>query len=1036
MSKSIDFSKTSIIKLSNDLEKDYLEPENNFINNILNKKNIFLTLKSTIKNEAFELIENIRQNSKENHLDALLNKFSLSTSEGTALMCLAESLLRIPDKKTAQMLIAQKLNGAKWQDYIEKSNSLFVNASTFGLLITGKIVKTDQDKQIFKKIIHKLGEPIARNSMYTAMKFMGKKYVVAEDIKKAIKNSKKETKKGYLFSYDMLGEAAITEIDAQKYIASYKNAIQELGKEKYPNNQEPTLSIKLSALYPRYETLKKDQVKKDLKKILKDLLKIAKKNNIGLQLDAEESSRANLFLDLFKELFFSSDAKNWGKLGIVVQAYAKWALTTLKWLNEIAKEQNTKIPVRLVKGAYWDSEIKICQEKGFSNYPVFTSKANTDLNYLYCAQFLCSDVTKGYLTAQFASHNVHTIISVINIAKANKRHIEMQKLWGMGDDIYDNLIKKTKNVDFRIYAPVGPYKELLPYLVRRLLENGANSSFLNKLTDKKIPIEDLIACPVDLIKQKKEPRNSKINLPKNIYPNRKNSKGINLDLYSIFNEFNEKLVSFENIIHEYQEQNKKTQILEIFQPQNQKKLIGRISLTDLDQIENIAKKSSQSFYKWQEKSVQYRCSCLEKLADLVEENIHELISLCVFEAGKTIEDSIDEIREAVDFCRYYAKQGEIQLQKQNMPSPTGETNELIFEGRGVFLCISPWNFPLAIFLGQIAAALVCGNGVIAKPALQTNLIAHKTASLCYQAGIDKGALTLVFGDGKLGQKLTQSKYISGVCFTGSTKTAQQINITLAKKNSSIVPFIAETGGQNAMIVDSTALLEQAAIDIIASAFKSAGQRCSALRVLYIQEDIKDRLVELIKGHMQLLDVGLPENFATDIGPIISQNAKDNLLNHVAYMKQQGKKVFAPKLDLDQTKNGFFISPALIEIENISVLKQENFGPILHVISYKKENINQVIEQINSTNFGLTFGIHSRNTDYATSIAKQIKVGNVYINRNQIGAMVGTQPFGGKGLSGTGPKAGGPNYLFRFLSEKVITNNTTAIGGNATLLSQN
>ncbi|MEI6858924.1 MAG: bifunctional proline dehydrogenase/L-glutamate gamma-semialdehyde dehydrogenase PutA [Shewanella sp.] len=997
---------------------------------------------------AHDLVAKVRQYDKKGlmvGIDAFLQQYSLETQEGIILMCLAEALLRIPDTATADALIQDKLSGAKWDQYMSQSDSTLVNASTWGLMLTGKIVTLDKNidgkpSSLLSRLVNRLGEPVIRQAMLAAMKIMGKQFVLGTCINNGLKNSEANRKKGYTHSYDMLGEAALTKTDANKYFDEYSSAIAALGAQNYDESKapRPTISIKLSALHPRYEVANEDRVLSELYDTLIKLIHRGRQLNVGISIDAEEMDRLELHLKLFQKLYNSDAAKGWGLLGIVVQSYAKRGLPVLCWLTRLAKDQGDEIPVRLVKGAYWDSELKWAQQAGEEGYSLFTRKAGTDVSYLASARYLLSDMTRGAIYPQFATHNAQSVAVIMDMA--GDRLYEFQRLHGMGQELYDTLIAESPTTRIRIYAPIGEHKELLPYLVRRLLENGANTSFVHKLVDPKVPIESLVVHPVRTLQKYKTLSNNKIVKPADIFGiERKNSRGLNLNIISESEPFFAGLEKFKHtswnagplvngILLD-------GEIQDIVSPFDTTQVVGKLAFTDNQAIELALASADAAFGGWCNTPVEVRANALQKLADLLEENREELIVLCTREAGKSIQDGIDEVREAVDFCRYYAIQAKKMMAKPELlPGPTGELNELFLQGRGIFVCISPWNFPLAIFIGQVAAALAAGNTVIAKPAEQTSLIGFRAVQLAHEAGIPKDVLQFLPGTGTtIGAAITSDERISGVCFTGSTGTAKLINCTLANREGAIIPLIAETGGQNAMIVDSTSQPEQVVHDIIDSSFTSAGQRCSALRVVYLQEDIADRVLEVMTGAMDELTIGDPSSIKTDVGPVIDAAAQANLNAHIDHIKQVG--TLLKQLDLPTgTEKGYFIAPIAVEIDSIKVLDKEHFGPILHVIRYKATELSKVIDEINSTGFGLTLGIHSRNEDHALEIANKVNVGNVYINRNQIGAVVGVQPFGGQGLSGTGPKAGGPHYLTRFITEKTRTNNITAIGGNATLLS--
>ncbi|NRD75311.1 bifunctional proline dehydrogenase/L-glutamate gamma-semialdehyde dehydrogenase PutA [Shewanella sp. VB17] len=1003
---------------------------------------------SRVTQRAYELVNKVRQYDKKGlmvGIDAFLQQYSLETQEGIILMCLAEALLRIPDSATADALIEDKLSGAKWDAHLSKSDSVLVNASTWGLMLTGKIVKLDKNvngkpSSLLNKLVNRMGEPVIRQAMLAAMKIMGKQFVLGRTVNEALKNSSQKRKLGYTHSYDMLGEAALTKKDAQKYFEDYSNAIATIGAEQYDESQSPrpTISIKLSALHPRYEVANEDRTLTELHDTLIKLIQQARSINVGISIDAEEMDRLELSLKLFQRLFNSNAAKGWGLLGIVVQAYSKRALPVLCWLTRLSKEQGDEIPLRLVKGAYWDSELKWGQENGEAGYPLYTRKASTDVSYLACARYLLSDLTRGAIYPQFASHNAQTVAAIS--AMAGDRNYEFQRLHGMGEELYDTLLAESGVKTVRIYAPVGAHKDLLPYLVRRLLENGANTSFVHKLVDPKTPIDSLVIHPLLTLQKYKTLANNKIVLPADIFgEERKNSKGLNMNIISESKPFFAALEKFKDTTWNagplVNGEVLSGETNNVVSPFDTTKVVGKLAFANNQAIEQAISGADAAFNSWSHTPVEVRANALQKLADLLEENREELIALCTREAGKSIQDGIDEVREAVDFCRYYAVQAKkMMAQPELLPGPTGELNELFLQGRGIFVCISPWNFPLAIFLGQVSAALAAGNTVIAKPAEQTSIVGFRAVQLAHQAGIPKEVLQFLPGTGAtVGAAITSDERIGGVCFTGSTVTAKLINRTLANRDGAIIPLIAETGGQNAMVVDSTSQPEQVVNDVVSSSFTSAGQRCSALRVLFLQEDIADRVIDVMKGAMEELSIGNPSNVKTDVGPVIDATAKANLNAHIDHIKQVGTLI--KQLDLPaETENGHFVAPTAVEISSIKVLEKEHFGPILHVIRYKAAELSQVIDEINSTGFGLTLGIHSRNEGHALEVADKVNVGNVYINRNQIGAVVGVQPFGGQGLSGTGPKAGGPHYLTRFVTEKTRTNNITAIGGNATLLS--
>ncbi|MEZ9738712.1 bifunctional proline dehydrogenase/L-glutamate gamma-semialdehyde dehydrogenase [Vibrio splendidus] len=984
--------------------------------------------KQQITDKTTSLIEAIRADKTSiQMIDALLLEYSLDTQEGILLMCLAEALMRIPDSATADALIRDKLSVADWKSHLKNSDSVFVNASTWGLMLTGKVVGLSSNEQsagqAVNRLVNKLSEPVIRKAMHQAMKVMGHQFVLGRSIAEAQKNGKSMRDKGFTYSYDMLGEAALTTADANKYFKDYLMAIEAVGRDTYVSSKSspaPSVSIKLSALHPRYEVANEDRVLTELCDTLEQLLRRAVELDVAITIDAEEADRLELSLKLFEKLYRTDLVKGWGKFGLVIQAYSKRALPVLVWLNRLAKEQGDLIPLRLVKGAYWDSEIKWSQQAGFTDYPVYTRKEATDVAYLACARYLLSPSVRGNIFPQFASHNAHTV-SAIAVMTEHK-DFEFQRLHGMGDSLYNHAMEAYQQ-SVRIYAPVGSHKDLLPYLVRRLLENGANSSFVHRLVDARCPVAELTQHPVDMLLAFDTLHNTKIPLPPAVFPERKNSYGVNIDIESEAHQFEEQVKAFLNnqwtagpVINGEslaESMIKADQNVEqVTAPYDRRINVGQVAFANLDHVSAAITGADAAFVDWNATSVETKAAALDKLADLMEDNLAELVAICHQEAGKTIHDSVDEVREAVDFCRYYAKQAD-NLQGFELKGFDGQTRIASRQGRGVFVCISPWNFPLAIFLGQITAALVAGNTVVAKPAEQTSLIAARAVELMNEAGFPAGTIQLLPGRGaEIGSALTSHDAIAGVAFTGSTPTAQRINVSLATRNAKPVPFIAETGGQNAMIVDSTALPEQVVRDVIRSAFASAGQRCSALRVLYIQEDIADRVVALIHGAMDELSVGIPHLHKTDVGPVIDQNAKQKLLAHLENMTNTQKKVAQLSLGSD-CEHGDFVPPSAFEIDDISCLKEEQFGPVLHIVRFKASELAQVVDQINQTGFGLTMGIHSRNETTYRWIEKHVRVGNCYINRDQVGAVVGVQPFGGQGLSGTGPKAGGPHYLYRF-----------------------
>ncbi len=1027
------------------LDQFYRQDETDCIENLLSSLHITDQKAKITQETAHELVAMVRKKTaKKTGLDAFLYRYDLSSEEGIALMCLAEALLRIPDAETVTSLIRNKIATADWQSNMGKSDSLFVNAATWGLMLTGKILSTNQEdpkrlRSVLKRLIEKTSEPIIRKAVAEMMKILGKQFILGQDIEEALRRSAEREALGYRFSFDMLGEAARTAQDAERYFLAYQKSIQAIGEHSRGKHfiNAPGISVKLSALHPRYEYTKKNIVVPAVIDKLSVLVLQAKEFGISLTVDAEEADRLDISLDILETIFSDPGLNDWEGLGLAVQAYQKRAFYLIDWLAEIANKQGRRWMLRLVKGAYWDSEIKESQVKGFNNYPVFTRKGNTDTSYLACAKKIIAMPEAFY--PMFATHNAHTVATILTLM-GDRRDFEFQCLQGMGRPLYDQIVTDENwKIPCRVYAPVGTHEDLLPYLVRRLLENGANTSFVNRIVNEKLPIDEIIADPIAEVKANKNKPHPRIPLPADIYgPDRKNSKSYDLSNVTIQQELDKELSKWQNYQWQafptIQSKPKKEAGKVHYEPNDRRLIVGHVMTASNDEVEATLEAAYFAKEKWDLTPVTDRAKLLRKAADLLEQNMPELMALVMREGGKTLNDAIAEVREAVDFCRYYAEEASSELATKNLTGPTGETNQLQMHGRGIFLCVSPWNFPLAIFTGQVMAALVAGNTVIAKPAEQTPLIAARAVELFHEAGIPANVLQLVVGKGSIvGQKLIEDNRISGVLFTGSTETARNINKTLAEKSGPIIPSIAETGGQNAMIADSSALPEQLIMDVIASAFYSAGQRCSALRVLFLQEEICDKVITLLQGAMAELTVDISYLLETDVGPIIDEKAVAGLEAHANFLEKVGKLIYKINLQTN-TRNGSFFSPQAFEIPSLKLLEREVFGPILHVIRYKKENLVQVIEEINQSGYGLTLGIHSRIDETIRFIQERAKVGNCYVNRNMIGAVVGVQPFGGEGLSGTGPKAGGPHYLPRLCVERTLTINTTAAGGNASLLS--
>lgn len=1002
--------------------------------------------RKNIKKQAAILVENVRRGRKQTTgIDSFLAEYSLSSEEGVALMCLAEALLRIPDSKNIDLLIKDKLSHSNWQSHQAQSHSFFVNATTWALMITGKILTPEKAQSTLTKtlmtLINRSSEGILRKAVDQAMRIMSRQFVMGRTIEEALKRATKKEAIGYRYSYDMLGEAALTAIDAERYFKAYTHAIEAIGRQANPRDtlyQKPGISIKLSALHPRYQESQAERVLEELVPILLSLAQLAKKYNISLTVDAEESERLDLSLDVIERVLIDPSLDHWNGFGIAVQSYQKRAFDVIDWVAELARSSNRRMMVRLIKGAYWDSEIKKTQMQGLEDYPVFTRKVFTDVSFQACAKKLLSLTDLIY--PQFATHNAYSVAMIMELV-GNYKDFEFQCLHGMGKELYEQIVPASAlGIPCRIYAPVGTHEDLLPYLVRRLLENGANSSFVNRIVDESEPIENLIEDPIKKAELLLERINQNIVLPKDIFmPQRKNSKGIDWSCRETRIRLQRELMALDSshwiaepLVSKHK--SKSEEIYPVRSPQSLDRIVGEVTYAVHDDVEVALNQAVIAFDAWRKKSVTERANILRHFADLMEENTITLLAMTCLEAGKTWQDGIAEIREAVDFCHYYAAVAEEKMSVPlSLKGYTGEVNELSLHPRGVILCISPWNFPLAIYVGQIAAALVTGNCVIAKPAEQTSLIAHFAATLLHKAGVPAGALQVLPGKGEvIGAALVADSRIKGVVFTGSTQTAAHINKTLSMREGEIVPLIAETGGQNAMIVDSSALLEQVVVDVLNSAFGSAGQRCSALRVLYIQEEVYSRMVSLLQGAMKELTIGDPRWLTTDVGPVIDADALQMIKQHVEKMKLKHEIIYSCELPKD-CENGYFMPPTAISIDSIDSLEKEVFGPVLHVISFQRKNLDKILEEINSTGYGLTLGIHSRINETVNYIKERLHVGNCYVNRNMIGAVVGLQPFGGEGLSGTGPKAGGPHYLLRFCHERTYTVDTTAAGGNATLM---
>lgn len=1024
----------------------YLADEQALVGSLCEMADSGKRARSRIGKTAAALVESVRRNSSnEGGIEAFLQQYNLSSEEGILLMCVAEALLRIPDSSTADRLIADKITSANWKEHIGESDSLFVNASTWGLMLTGQILNLDSiakgnPTRYLGKLVSRAGEPFVRTAMRQAMKIMGHQFVTGRTIEEALARSRKGSNRDYRYSFDMLGEAALTTSDAERYFESYSDAIGKIGSSVSGQTDlvaAPSISVKLSALHPRYNYSQFTRVHKELVPVVTELALQAEKAGIALTMDAEEADRLEISLQVFEAVYKDKRLKNFSGLGLAVQAYQRRATDVVKYISSMADSAGRCIPVRLVKGAYWDTEIKLGQMLGLNSYPVFTRKAHTDVSYLACARVL---LDSSHVYAQFATHNAHTLASIMHFS-GTKKEFEFQRLHGMGEELYSEVIDPDKfGHPCRVYGPVGSHEDLLPYLVRRLLENGANTSFVNRIVDESIAVADIVADPITVTRKTECKPHPSIFAPAELFGDeRRNSAG--------FNFADQK--ALRTLMRSMQKSAGRVAIaspivggtaltgveLAILNPADTSEVVGSCVQATREAVDQALDLSVSAQVQWNRTGAHERSKILQEAARLFEENAPELLALCVREAGKTVPDAESELREAIDFLRYYASEAEKHYGNVILlPGPTGERNTLSLRGKGVFVCISPWNFPLAIFTGQVAAALAAGNAVLAKPAEQTPLVAHRAVQLLLEAGVPSEVLHFLPGDGaEIGGYAVADTRVAGVAFTGSTETAKLINRALANRDGSIATLIAETGGQNAMFVDSSALPEQVVLDAVYSAFNSAGQRCSALRVLCLQEDIADRVIELLKGHMDELSIGDPSLLSTDVGPVIDEDAKRLLLNHVASISKESRIVHQCQLD-ETTDAGTFVAPTAIEIDELGQLDKEVFGPVLHILRFNGNRLAEMVDAVNDTGFGLTMGLHSRIDRRAEALALHSGAGNLYINRNMIGATVGVQPFGGRGLSGTGPKAGGPHYLPRFGNEFSVSNNLSAVGGNATLLS--
>jgi RHH-type proline utilization regulon transcriptional repressor/proline dehydrogenase/delta 1-pyrroline-5-carboxylate dehydrogenase len=998
-------------KLRQKIRRYNLADESEVIRELIVSAAITDQQRAAISSMAAELVSQVRASGSPSMMENFLAEYGLTTREGVALMCLAEALLRVPDAKTIDELIEDKISPGNWGEHLGHSGSPLVNASTWALLLTGKIVAPEDESGLrltLRGLVKRLGEPLVRNAVGQAMRELGRHFVLGTNIKKARKHAKELENQGYSYSYDMLGEAARTDADARRYHLSYSDAITALAKDciHRDSRDNPGISVKLSALHPRYEIGQQQRVVDELVPRVESLVMLACSANMGFNIDAEEADRLDISLDVIEMILSNPALRGWDGFGVVVQSFGKRAAPVLDWLYALAQRLDRKIMVRLVKGAYWDTEIKRAQVLGLADYPVFTRKVNTDVSYLTCAGKLLSMTDRIY--PQFATHNAHSVAAVLNLADGQD-NFEFQRLHGMGEALHDH-VHRNHNARCRIYAPVGEHQDLLAYLVRRLLENGANSSFVNQIVDTSITPQSIARDPIAAIEELEHLQNPHIPMPSDLYGSaRRNSMGWDITDLTTLQELNQAREPFSAKTWLAQPLTAAgegtTTRREIINPADAEDIVGEVFDADVETVTASIQHAVNGFADWSGSSVKSRAECLQRIADLYEQNAAEIFALLAREAGKTWLDAVGEVREAVDFARYYADQAE---------SLAGD-----LEARGVIACISPWNFPLAIFSGQIFAALAAGNCVIAKPAEQTSLIAAFACRLMHQAGIPQASLQLLPGSGAVvGAALSADSRIAGICFTGSTATAVHINRNMARHLPVQAPLIAETGGLNAMIVDSTALPEQVVRDVLASAFQSAGQRCSALRMLYLQEDVADKILRMLFGAMDELNVANPWYLATDVGPVIDQLARQKIVSHCQLMAAEGRLLKS----LEVPEQGLFVAPTVIELDGIEQLEEEIFGPVLHVARFAASEIDAVVDSINTQGYGLTFGIHTRVDSRVEQVVRRIRAGNVYVNRNQIGAVVGTQPFGGEGLSGTGPKAGGPWYLQRFCAKPLLQYN--------------
>jgi len=1033
------------------LRAAFLADEASALDDLLSIAKVDAATDKRINETAHALVTSVRAVQK-NHagMQSFLTQYDLSSQEGVLLMCVAEALLRIPDAATADKLIRDKFAQGDWAKHLGASDSMLVNAGTWGMMLTGKLVNvaptdfTDVGGWL-GRMANKLGEPIVRASLKQGMKLMAEQFVMGRDIDEALTRSVTTDQAKYRHSFDMLGEAAMTAADAERYFHAYLSAIKKIASYVTAGQSifaAPGISVKLSALHPRYEWAHQRRVMREMLPKLIALAELARDGGIGLTFDAEETERLEISLALFAAVYADKRFQGYEGLGLAVQAYQKRAPFVIDWLSELASKHGRRIMLRLVKGAYWDTEIKRAQMLALDGYPVFTRKVNTDVSYLASAKKMLDAPHAFY--GQFATHNAHTVASILTQASPRSR-FEFQRLHGMGVELYDAVLDDKNFSQFaacRVYAPVGSHEDLLPYLVRRLLENGANSSFVNRIADPLINIEDVIRDPIAACLTNSARANPKLPHPKHLFMDstvkRQNSLGFHFAdataVQYLQQQMLEPLAKTDWRAQPLIAGDGMRGVEIALTDPSTGRVIGAVEEADVA-LTSLALGIAK---KWPGMAASARADVLDRAADLLEARRAFFMALMAREAGKTLPDSLGEVREAADFCRYYAQQcRQFFAKPEVLAGPTGESNELSLHGRGTFVCISPWNFPLAIFLGQITAAFAAGNAVIAKPAEQTPLTAYYAVKLLLDAGMPSGAISFLPGRGEIiGAELVNDLRVDGIAFTGGTNTARAINSALAKRAGAIIPFIAETGGLNAMIADSSALPEQVVNDVMVSAFNSAGQRCSALRILCVQRDIAEHVKTLLAGAMNEIMMGDPAELTTDIGPVIDRAAFDMLVAHREHMAKnypQIGQVMLPHDSRSVLEKGHFFAPCAFEIPTFDTIKSEVFGPVLHVLVFDADDLMAVVEQINASGYGLTLGIHSRIEETIRAIRERAKVGNIYVNRNQVGAVVGVQPFGGEGLSGTGPKAGGPHYLFRFASERTFTVNTAAAGGNAALI---